>query len=80
MQGRQGIWGLTLRDLSQATKIRLSYLEAIERGDFQLLPEPIYSEMFIRTYAREVGIDPEAIMVHYRQYRRKKEPPPRRLC
>jgi cytoskeletal protein RodZ len=68
--------GLTLRDLSQATKIRLSYLEAIERGDFQLLPEPIYSEMFIRTYAREVGIDPEAIMVHYRQYRRKKEPPP----
>lgn len=69
--------GIDLKVLSNTTKIRASYLEAIEKGEFHKLPEPIYTEMFIKTYAHELGIDPGIMLSRYRQHVEKKEEPVR---
>lgn len=42
------------------TKISAPTLEALERNDVARLPGGIFSRGFVRTYAIEVGIDPEA--------------------
>ena len=50
--------GATLADAQQATKIRLSFLQALEREDYGLLPPPFYIRGFIKTYATFLGLDP----------------------
>ncbi|HOF06018.1 MAG TPA: DUF4115 domain-containing protein [Syntrophales bacterium] len=60
--------GLTLRDIHAVTKITLSSLEAIERGDFHLLPEPVYAKNFIKSYARVLEIDPQPLLYQYDNY------------
>jgi cytoskeletal protein RodZ len=62
---------LTLENLSSSTKIRISYLQAIENGKFEVLPEPIYAEKFIKTYAQWLGLDESILLSHYRQYLNK---------
>ena len=44
--------GVSLEEISSATKISLRFLDAIEREDFSKLPGGIFSRSFIRTYAR----------------------------
>jgi cytoskeletal protein RodZ len=51
--------GVSLREISNATKISLPALEALERNDVSHLPGGIFSRAFVRAYAREVGLDPE---------------------
>lgn len=53
--------GLTLEELAAATKISLKVLKAMETGDFEVLPQT-YIKGFLRTYAREVGLDAAAIV------------------
>jgi cytoskeleton protein RodZ len=51
--------GISLRQISSATKISTTALEALERDDFSRLPGGIFSRAFVRAYALEVGLDPE---------------------
>jgi cytoskeleton protein RodZ len=51
--------GVTLRQLANTTKISVSALEALERNDLSRLPGGIFSRAFVRSYASEVGLDPE---------------------
>jgi cytoskeletal protein RodZ len=51
--------GVSLRQISNATKIGMSALEALERNDFSRLPGGIFSRAFVRSYAVEVGLDPD---------------------
>jgi cytoskeletal protein RodZ len=46
-----------LKSISDATKIRLFYLEAIERGEFGKLPGKPYMRSYIRQYARAIDFD-----------------------
>lgn len=62
--------GKTLRGISQTTRIRVAYLEAIESGRFGSMPEQTYAESFIRTYAKELGIESDPIVSSYRRYLR----------
>ncbi len=66
--------GLTIEALYNATKVRPAFLEAIETGNFRILPERIYSEAFIRNYAAQVGVNPEDILSRYRKYLNIPEP------
>lgn len=50
--------GVTLADAQQATKIRLSFLQALENEDFSVLPPPFYIRGFIKTYAVYLNLDP----------------------
>jgi cytoskeleton protein RodZ len=52
--------GLSLRAIATATKISALALEALERNDIGRLPGGLFSRAFVRAYAKEVGLDPEA--------------------
>ncbi|HEY1183941.1 MAG TPA: helix-turn-helix domain-containing protein [Bryobacteraceae bacterium] len=58
--------GLSLAQIAVATKIHLRYLEAIERGAFQELPGSLYTESYIRQYARAVDDADNALLDYYR--------------
>ena len=51
--------GISLRQIANATKISVSVLEALERNEISRLPGGIFSRGFVRSYALEVGLDPE---------------------
>ena len=51
--------GVSLRQIADVTRISVSVLEALERNDISRLPGGIFSRAFVRSYAIEVGLDPE---------------------
>jgi hypothetical protein len=51
--------GISLRQISSITKISTTALEALERNDLSRLPGGIFSRAFVRSYAVQVGLDPE---------------------
>src|SRR5258708_19461400 len=51
--------GVSLRQIADSTKISVSQLEALERNDISRLPGGIFSRAFVRSYAVEIGVDPE---------------------
>jgi cytoskeletal protein RodZ len=51
--------GVSLRQISTATKISVAALEALERNDVSRLPGGIFSRSFVRSYALQVGLDPD---------------------
>src|ERR1700681_5071304 len=54
--------GISLRQIANATKISVGVLEALERNDISKLPGGIFGRAFVRNYAIEVGLDPEAVI------------------
>src|SRR5258706_3573947 len=52
--------GLSLRQIANTTKISMITLEALERNDIKRLPGGIFSRGVVRSYALEVGLDPES--------------------
>ncbi|MFS0727909.1 RodZ domain-containing protein [Paenibacillus sp. 1P07SE] len=54
--------GYTLNDVQEMTKIRVRYLEAIEAGDYNVLPGSFYARAFIKNYAEAVGLDPDELL------------------
>jgi cytoskeleton protein RodZ len=67
--------GISLRQIAASTKISIAVLEALERNDISKLPGGIFSRAFVRSYAIEVGLDPDAT-VHEFLERFQAEPPP----
>src|SRR5436190_2857995 len=51
--------GISLRQIAATTKISIAALEALERNDVSKLPGGIFSRSFVRSYATEVGLDPD---------------------
>jgi len=59
LKGLREARGVSLRQVADATRISLSVLEALERNDISRLPGGIYGRGFVRSYAIEVGLNPE---------------------
>jgi cytoskeletal protein RodZ len=57
--------GLSLRQIANATKISMLTLEALEKNDIARLPGGIFSRAFVRSYALEVGLDPETTIQEF---------------
>lgn len=57
---------MTLRQISDVTKISPSVLELIERDDFSRMPGGIFTRAYLRAYAAHVGLDPEEIVNEFR--------------
>lgn len=51
--------GLTLRQIADVTKLSVSSLTALENNRIGQLPGGIYRRAIVRSYASEVGLDPE---------------------
>ncbi len=60
--------GLSLPDIFETTRVGLIYLAAVESGEFNRLPPPVYARNFIWEYARTVGIDEKPILDRYEKY------------
>jgi cytoskeletal protein RodZ len=58
--------GFSLSELAARTRIPVKSLRAIEQNDYAQVPPGIFVRSFIRTYAREVGLDPMAAVEEYR--------------
>ncbi|WP_223066834.1 RodZ domain-containing protein [Paenibacillus caui] len=59
--------GLTLEDVQEMTKIRKRYLEAIEAGDYKVLPGSFYVRAFIKTYAEAVGVSSDELLTEHKK-------------
>jgi len=61
-QARQGR-DLSLEQAANETYIRLHYLEALERGDFNQLPSIAQARGFLRAYASYLGIPADSLLI-----------------
>jgi cytoskeleton protein RodZ len=59
------IRGISLKEISDATKISKRFLEAIERNDHRTLPAPVFTRGFVREYARYLGLNAEEMVNRY---------------
>jgi len=59
--------GMSLDDVQEMTKIRKRYLEAIEAGDYKVLPGNFYVRAFIKTYAETVGLNPDELLEGHKE-------------
>ena len=62
--------GLTLEEAEHATKIRKRYLVGLEREDYGVLPDAVYVQGFLKTYANYLGLDGEGLARQLRDHRR----------
>lgn len=54
--------GMTIDDAERATRIPRRYLEALEQGNFAILPAPVYARGFLRSYSGYLGLDPAELL------------------
>lgn len=59
------IRGISLKEISDATKISKRFLDALERNDHHTLPAPVFTRGFVREYARYVGLSAEDMVNRY---------------
>ncbi len=59
--------GDDLAAVAAKLRIRADHLQAIEDGRFEDLPGKTYASGFLRSYARHLGLDPNAVLARYRQ-------------
>ena len=57
--------GIDLLRAERETKIRRTYLAALERGDYAALPGAVYVRGFLRNYAAYLGLDPEEAVAQW---------------
>src|SRR4051812_36182272 len=66
--------GPSLLQPSKITKISLRILQAIEASDEDSLPAPVFTRSFVKTYAAEVGLDPDDTLRRYLEQFEPAEP------
>ena len=59
--------GIQISEISDKTKINSKYFDAIENGQFSILPT-VYIRLFLRTYCIEVGADFEQALKDFEKY------------
>lgn len=54
--------GLTVEDVAARLRIPARYVRALEQGDSGVLPEPTFVRGYVKSYARELGLDADALV------------------
>jgi len=57
--------GLSIDDIKNKSKIKKSYLEALENDNYKKLPGEVYTKVYIRGYAKIVGLEPQELLAEY---------------
>jgi cytoskeletal protein RodZ len=57
--------GIDLREVAEATKISVRFLQALENGRLDILPGGIFPRAFVRQYAAYLGLDPERTVAEF---------------
>jgi len=67
LRGLREKQGMSVDELSRATRVLHHYLEALETDDIGSLPAPVFTKGFIRAYCQAVGVAPvEALKLYDR--------------
>jgi cytoskeleton protein RodZ len=57
--------GVSLREIADATKISVRFLEALEADRVEVLPGGVFRRSFVRQYARHLGLDAERLVAEF---------------
>ena len=68
--------GLTVRQVAQELHVGDAMIDALERGDYAVLGEPVFVRGHLRNYARALGIPESQVLSGYEQTQNKPPPPP----
>lgn len=60
---------MSLTDVAKATRIQVKYLELLESGAYEKLPADVYVRGFLRSYARYLNVDEQALVKLYERER-----------
>jgi len=52
-------------DTEETTKIRVRYIQALEEENYGILPGATYVKGYLRTYAKQLGLDSDEIIALY---------------
>jgi len=66
---------ISLEELSKSTRISSRFLDALENESWEKLPGGVFGHGFVRTIARYLGLDEEALLAEYDLARADKLPP-----
>jgi cytoskeletal protein RodZ len=69
--------GVSLREISDNTKITMRFLEALEEDRVELLPGGLFPRSFVRQYAAFVGLDPDRAVADFLEHHGQ-QPEPRK--
>jgi cytoskeleton protein RodZ len=71
---------LTIQELAEITKIRTDHIRALEEGNFNVFPAPVYIRGFVRTVSTILKLDVPQVMSNLEgelgQTVKFREPPP----
>lgn len=67
LKRRREALGLSLTEISDATRIGTRFLKAIEADEYKVLPEGIYARSFVKAFARQVRMDEDEAVSLYQQ-------------
>ena len=56
-------WSFT--DTEEITKISVRYIQGLEEENYDVLPGATYAKGYLRTYAKQLGLDPDEIIALY---------------
>ncbi len=65
--------GISLKEIQNRTKVSSRYLNAIEEGNFQIIPGEVYLKGFLRSYAETIGLNGDEIIEMYNDLVANKE-------
>jgi cytoskeletal protein RodZ len=66
---------VSMEELTKATRISTRFVEALENEDWGKLPGGVFGHGFVRSIARYLGLDEEALLGEYDLARAEKLPP-----
>ena len=59
--------GFTLEEVAKATKIRSSFLDSLEKGEYKKLPSSTYAYGFVKNYAKFLGLPQEETLALFKR-------------
>jgi cytoskeletal protein RodZ len=57
--------GVSLREIADATKISVRFLQALEKDRLDVLPGGVFRRAFVKQYARHLGLDSERLVAEF---------------
>jgi hypothetical protein len=66
LRAERELRGISLDSIAEKTKIKKSFLDSLERGDFSKWPAgTVFRRAYVRDYAAAIGLSPESVVVDF---------------
>ena len=59
--------GVTLDEMSERTRVRIKFLEALEEDRYEIFPAATYVIGFLRTYSRALELNEDEVLLRYHE-------------